>query len=271
MWQVLSLLSGVTSGSVFALAFWPQRDGSHLEHLAGWFVERQIGRLDMARRRHLDLAGVDVHRVVVWQGQILVLALGVLGAGALAFGAGLAGIVVAVVVAALAGWSVPLWATLGPYRRWQREIEAGLPKLVAFLPIYLETGYTTRQALERSVAQCPDPLRKEMGQALGTVQRTGSPTAAFENLAARVSVRELDQVLNRLVTLWNQRIGGDVLADMAGQFEALREIGVGRTVGLVKIGLAGAAFAMAVAILVVGMGMFWSYIVTNAGSVLGGL
>lgn len=270
MWLPLWLLAGVAWGLVLAVIMWPRSYGTLAGEFVAGFVAGQIGRLNIERRHHLEMAGISPENVVNW----------IVGVGFLVtmicflifvqmMHLGWVGVVLAVSLGGSAGWSVPLWATVGPYRKWQREVSVGLPAFVTYLPVYLKAGYTPRGAMERAVALTPQPFRGELETAIRTVQRTGSPQAAFEAIVARVGIPELDQVLTRLAMLWNQQIDPDILKDMNVQFDAVRQIALARSLAAGEAQMIFVAFAFAFGTMTLGIGAIANYIITHAAIFLG--
>ena len=264
------LLAGAAWGGVLAVALWPRPSGTLAGDLVAGVVAGQIGRLNVERRKHLEMAGISTENVVNW---IVGLAFFTAMLFFLVFvemmHLGWMGLALAVVLGGLAGWSVPLWATVGPYRKWQREVSVGLPSFVTYLSVYLKAGYTPRGAMERATALAPQPFRGEMETAIRTVQRLGSPEAAFEALVARVGIPELDQVLTRLAMLWNQQIDPEILSDMNAQFDAVREIALARSLAAGEAQMIFVAFAFAFGVMTLGIGAIANYIVSHAGIFLG--
>lgn len=270
MFPLLALLTGVAWGTVLAIILWPRPEGTLLSHAVSYSIQRQLGRLDTERRLQLQMAGIPVERVTQWITNFFVLTAFLLSALMIAAGLGFLGILVAVVIAGFVGWSVPLWSTIGPYRKWQRETAIGIPAFVTFLPIYLLAGDTPRNAMQRAAALCLEPFRGIMQQALRTVERTGSPDAAFDSLIARAGIPELDQILSRLTQLWNQTIRHDVLDDMNGQFDAVREMALVRATTAAKSLMVGTGFMVAIAVLLLAGGVFFAYMAAHVGATLGG-
>lgn len=270
MFPLLALLTGVAWGTVLGIVLWPRPDGTLLSHAVSYSIQRQLGRLDTERRLQLQMAGIPVERVTQWITGFFTMTAILLSVAMLGAGLGLFGILVAVVIAGFVGWSVPLWSTIGPYRKWQREVAIGLPAFVTFLPIYLRTGNTPLNAMQRAAALCPEPFRGIMQQALRTVEGTGSPDAAFDSLIARAGIPELDQILSRLTLLWNQTIRHDVLDDMNGQFDAVREVALVRSTTAAKSLMIGVGFMVAIAVLLLVGGVFVTYIASHVGATLGG-
>lgn len=264
------LLAGSAWGGSLAIALWPRPSGTLLGDLVANFGTKQIGRLNVERRKHLEMAGIATEGVVNWIvqfGIFIAMVLLLLFVGMMHLG--WPGLVLAILLGVAAGWSVPMWATVGPYRKWQREVMVGLPAFVTYLPVYLKAGLTSRIAMERAAALTPQPLRGEIEQTLRTVQRTGTPKSAFESLSARVGIPELDQVLTRLAMLWNQQINPNILSDMGVQFDAVREIAVARSLASGQAQMIFVAFAFAFATMTLGIGAIANYIVSHASIFMG--
>jgi len=269
MWALAWLVAGAAWGGVCALLIWPRPSGSLLGDLAARFLARQIGRLDMEQRKHLEMAGVRVESVVRWMAAVAFIAVMVLALLLVAgMGFGLLGFLLAVLLGAVLGWTVPMWATVGPYKTWQRKVSVGIPAFVTYLPVYLRAGDTPRKAMERAAALAPEPFRGVMQSTLDTVKRLGSTEAAFDSLAARVGIPELDQVLIRLGTLWNQQINPDVLGNMDAEFDAVREIAVARSLAAGKAQMMGAAFVLALGWISLAMGSLAQYLLAHSGMLL---
>lgn len=258
-------------GLAFGVALWPSPQGTLLANLTAAYAERQIGRLDMERRKHLEMADVPTDTIMNWQvGLFVVTLLPVVAGASFAVGFGFVSILLGIVAAGFVSWTVPMWATLAPYRHWQEQVYIGIPDFVSFLPVYLEAGYNTRQSMERAAADCREPLRGEMKKALQVVQLTGNPYAAFERLSANVGLAELDQILSRISSLWNQRISPDVLRDMKGQFRSVRDLAAEKVLAGSTIRMVGAVFLFGFAILFIWGGVGIGYVSTHIGSMLSG-
>lgn len=134
-------------------------------------------------------------------------------------------------------------------RRWRERLADGVPALVAFVPAFLETGVITpRRALEAALPFLPEPLRSELGRALGPLARKGS-LEALDELRKRAADPLVDAVCFRLKAGWDAGIGPDVFEDLAEQIRNAQEVAAARATaargGLLAlvcvVGLLGAA------------------------------
>jgi Flp pilus assembly protein TadB len=112
------------------------------------------------------------------------------------------GLLIALALLALAVW-------LGQRQQVRRDLlEEQLAPALRMVAAALESGYSVRQALERTVADSPSPIAEELAQVEREVRLGASLEAALNNLTARVGGDNFE-FFATIVTV-QHRVGGDL-------------------------------------------------------------
>jgi len=145
---------------------------------------------------------------------------GTLGAIALvALGGGAALVTLPALV--LGGWLLPVRAVAARSRRRAAAIRGQLPDLLDLLALCVEGGMAVDPALREAGRRLRGPLGEEVLMTLGDVGLGATRRAAYGDLAARVPLPEVAQVVGAL--LQADELGAPLSASLRGQATALRD------------------------------------------------
>ncbi|HWH15811.1 MAG TPA: type II secretion system F family protein, partial [Miltoncostaeaceae bacterium] len=148
-------------------------------------------------------------------------AVGGLGAGLLlALAAGPAAVLAAPALA-LAGWLLPVRAVTARSRRRAAAIRAQLPDLLDLLALCVEGGMAVDPALTEAARRLRGPLGQEVRLTLADVALGATRRSAYGDLAARVPLPEIAQVVGAL--LQADELGAPLSRSLRGQAAALRD------------------------------------------------
>ncbi|MEG6512406.1 hypothetical protein V6C32_10830 [Desulforamulus ruminis] len=111
------------------------------------------------------------------------------------------------------------------FAAWQMEMRKGLSSLLEFMRAFLKLeGVTTKEALNQSIKNLPNPLKSELEKTMKSLAESGDPKAAFDDLADKVKDRMFYAVCFRLGVGWNSRITPEMCDDLIDQIENDKDI-----------------------------------------------